>query len=151
MSKIKNGATVQINYTLTVDGEELDNSKQQGGPLTYVQGSGQILPGLEEDLKGMHQGDAKEVVLPPERAFGNPDPSAVQTFPKGAFDDPDSINEGSLIQGKTADGKEFQATVKDIRDDQVILDFNHPLAGKTLHFDVEVVNVEATSDNSRNG
>lgn len=139
---IEEGSKVTIHYTLKVDGQVVDTS-QGRDPLTYVQGQQQIIAGLEEQLSGLQAGQSTEVTVPPERAYGLPDPKAVQEVPRTAFQDPESLQKGGVVQGKTSSGQEFQASVVELDAEKVILDLNHPLAGKTLTFEVEVVDVEA--------
>lgn len=137
---IQEGSNVKIHYKLMVDGELVDTS-QGGEPLAYVQGAGQIVPGLEEHLAELSQGAESTVEVPPEKGFGVKDPQAVQTVPRSSFEDPESLKTGMLVQGQTGDGKTFNATVSEISDSEVTLDLNHPLAGKTLEFQVEIVEV----------
>lgn len=137
---IKNGSKVSINYTLKVDGNVVDTSAGRE-PLTYVHGSGQIIPGLETEITGMEKGDKKSVEVTPEKGYGQRDPRAVQNVPKTAFNEPDKLQVGGVITGE-ANGQPFQAMVTGISDDEVTLDMNHPLAGKTLNFDIEIVEVE---------
>lgn len=139
---IQKGATVKINYTLSVDGEIVDSSYNRGEPLTYVQGAGQIIPELERELEGLKEGDSREVVLPPEKAYGLRDPEAIQQVSKSAFQDPEQLRVGGMVQGRTSEGTAFQASIVELNEEEVTLDLNHPLAGKTLHFQVEVVGVE---------
>lgn len=137
---IKNGSTVSMNYTLKVDDKVVDSS-QGREPLTYVQGSGQIIPGLEEQLTGLKKGDKRHVTVEPEKAYGVADPRAVQKVPKKAFQEADKMQVGDVVTGKVND-QEFQATITAISDKEVTLDLNHPLAGKTLNFDIEIVDVK---------
>lgn len=136
---IRNGATVSIHFTLSADYEFVETSAGQQ-PLVYTHGAGEIVPGLEEELAGMEEGEHRQIVLPAERAFGVRDPNAVQRFPRFIFQDPDDLNVGDRVITE-ADGRRLEATVKDVGDHIVTLDFNHPLAGKTLYFDVEIVEI----------
>jgi FKBP-type peptidyl-prolyl cis-trans isomerase SlyD len=137
---IKEGSTVRIHYTLVVDGETVDSSEGRE-PLTYVHGAQQVLQALEERLTGLEEGDTISVELLPENGYGNWDPSAVQSVSKEAFREPDKLDVGAMVEGETSAGTPFQATVAEIDEETVTLDLNHPLAGKTLQFDVEVVEV----------
>lgn len=136
---IRNGARVKLHYTLKVDGEVVQ-STAGSEPLTFVQGSGQILPGLEKELEGLNEGDKKEVKLPPESGFGERDPEALHKVSRSAFRDPENIEVGQRVTGESG-GKRFEASITDVRPDEVTLDMNHPLAGRTLEFQVEVVEV----------
>jgi FKBP-type peptidyl-prolyl cis-trans isomerase SlyD len=136
---IKDGSKVKFHYSLTVDGEELENSKQ-GEPLTYTHGSSEIIPGLEEQLTGMGPGDSTSTKIPPEKGYGPPDPAAVQKVERKAFHNADSLKVGDFVAGE-AEGKTLRARITEVGPDQITVDFNHPLAGKTLHFTVEVIEV----------
>lgn len=137
---IANGSKVTLHYTLTVEGQVVDSSKGRE-PLNYVHGSGQIIPGLEQHLIGLKKGDKKSVVIPPEGGYGPHHPQGVQKVPRTAFKDSSTLKPGDIVSAQMS-GKEFQATVTLLSETEVTLDLNHPLAGKTLSFDVEVVSVE---------
>lgn len=138
---IENGSQVKMNYTLTVDGEVIDSSKD-GEPLAYTQGGGQLIPGLEEQLLGLKVGDTKSCTLPPEKGYGPVDPNAQRSFPRTAFQNSDTLKVGDTVSGQVQ-GRPFAAKVTAIDEEQVTLDLNHPLAGKTLNFDVEIVDIQA--------
>jgi FKBP-type peptidyl-prolyl cis-trans isomerase SlyD len=138
---IKKGSTVKIHYTLSVDGVILDTSAE-GDPLVYVQGSGQIIPGLEFELEGLKAGDKKEVTVAPEKGYGSVDPNAFQKVPRGAFENAKDLKVGDMVSGQMGE-QVFNAVVSDLSLEEITLDFNHPLAGKTLRFAVEVVEVTA--------
>jgi len=137
---VKDGAKVSFNYTLKMDGKVVDSSEGKP-PLTYTQGVGEIVPGLEEQMVGLKVGDKKSIVVTPENAYGEHNPKAMQKVPKTAFKDPKALRVGSIVSGQ-AQGKEFEAIVASLDDKDVTLDFNHPFAGKTLNFDIEVVSVQ---------
>jgi len=138
---IADGATVQLEYTLTDGaGAVLDSNKGQK-PLTYTQGNQQIIPGLEKQLAGLHTGDEKKVTLKPEDAYGPIDPAAQTEVPKEALP-PDALVVGTTLLARNAAGESRPVVVKEVKDQTVILDLNHPLAGKTLVFDVKVLGVE---------
>jgi FKBP-type peptidyl-prolyl cis-trans isomerase SlyD len=138
---IEKGSTVQLEYTLKDDaGTVLDSNKGQS-PLTYTQGEQQIMPGLEKQLVGLHAGEEKKVVLKPEEAYGPVDPSAQTEVPKNLLP-PEALTVGARLLARNATGEQRPVTVKEIKDQTVILDLNHPLAGKTLVFDLKVLGVE---------
>jgi FKBP-type peptidyl-prolyl cis-trans isomerase SlyD len=129
-----------MNYVLTIDGQEVESSKTTG-PIQYAHGQNELLPGLEEELEGLEEGERKHVTVGPEKAFGTPDPAAVRSVPRSAFRELPEVRAGEMVRGKLGD-KEFQATIMRVDDEHVMLDMNHPLAGKTLKYDVEIVSVD---------
>jgi len=140
---ISNGVKVQMHYTLTVDGETVDSS-QRNKPLSFVQGEHKIIAGLEKQLAGLKAGDSKKVAVPPEDAYGPRREEGIQTLPSSTFSDPNTLKIGGLVQG-SVDGNPFRARVMEIGKDTITLDLNHPLAGKTLEFEIEIVSVDPTS------
>jgi FKBP-type peptidyl-prolyl cis-trans isomerase 2 len=99
----------------------------------------QIIRGVESAVEGMEVGQAKQAVVPPTQGYGDPDPGAFHEVPKEKL--PQEIQVGTQLHGKDASGREIRPIVSAIKDDTVLLDFNHPLAGKTLYFDLKVVNI----------
>ena len=137
---IQDGMQVQIDYTLTVDGNVVDSSKDRG-PLSYVHGKGQLVPGLERQLTGLQTGDVKKVTVSPEEGYGPLDPKAILEVPRKEFSSEMSLQVGMTVSGAGKDGRSFRATIREVKQDTVTLDLNHPLAGKTLQFDVKVVEI----------
>ncbi|MBI4597654.1 MAG: peptidylprolyl isomerase [Candidatus Omnitrophica bacterium] len=137
---IQNGMMVQIDYTLTVDGAVVDSS-QGRSPLSYVQGQGEIIPGLEKQLAGLKVGDARDVTVAPEEGYGAVDPQAYVEVPKTQLPPEMTPAVGLALQGTSKNGQPFRATISKVDKDTVILNLNHPLAGKTLHFAVKVVKI----------
>ncbi len=137
---VSKGSQVSIEYTLKLEDRTVVDSNVGGAPLTYVHGSHQIIPGLEESLTGMKVGDSKEVIVKPEDGYGNVNTGALLEVNKDQLP-PDSMIVGSNIQGRDKNGNAISARVSEVRDKTVVLDFNHPLAGKTLYFDVKVLNI----------
>ena len=133
---IKEGSKVKFDYTLTVDGQVTDTSAGRG-PLEYTHGAGNIIPGLEKELLGMNIGDKKSVTVCPEEGYGKVLEEAIRRVPKEAIGGADQLKVGDMVGASNA-GHTFRAVVKEITDKEVVLDFNHPLAGKELHFDVEI-------------
>lgn len=137
---IQDNMDVGLEYSLTVDGAVVDSTEGKQ-PLHYVHGKGKIIPGLERQLAGMHIGEAKEITVPPEEGYGQVDPSAVVEVDKTKLP-PDTVPAvGMVLRGVNPDGQMFQARIKEIKDDKVTLDLNHPLAGKTLMFKVKIVSI----------
>lgn len=136
---IQDGSTVSMHFTMTSDGEVLQSTKGSE-PLTYVQGKDEMFPAIEQEVAGLGAGDTKEITLEPSQAFGEVDPRAVQQVPKAGFQEPDQLAVGNEVRGQ-AQGQEFRAVITEVDEETVTLDLNHPLAGKTLTFDVEIVEV----------
>jgi FKBP-type peptidyl-prolyl cis-trans isomerase SlyD len=138
---IENGSTVSIEYTLRREDGETVYSNVGEDPLTYTQGNGEILPALEEALLGHEVGDVEEVKLTAEQAHGPINPAAYKEVPL------DELPEGLRTVGATLvavdpDGGQQPIRVHEVREESVILDFNHPLAGQALRFDVKVLAVD---------
>ena len=141
---VQDGVTVQMDYTLTVEGKEMDSSKGHG-PLSYVHGSGQIIPGLEKQLTGLHVGDEKEVTVKPEDGYGEVDPKATMDLPKTQLPPDLKPEVGQVLNGTDQSGRPVRATIMEVGKETVKLNLNHPLAGKTLVFKVKVVDVSPAS------
>ena len=138
---IEKGSTVQIEYTIKDGaGAVLDTNTGQA-PLTYTQGNEQILPGLEKELTGLHRGDEKKVTVKPEDAYGPLDPAAQTEVPKELLP-ASALTVGTQLMARNAAGEARPVTVKEIKEKTVVLDLNHPLAGKTLLFEVKVLRVD---------
>ncbi len=138
---------VTLDYLLQLDdGQEIDRSDSQDEPFEFLQGRGQIIPGLEKALVGMSVGDKKKVVIAPVDAYGELDPQDFDTVSRDMFPPDLALTEGESLQMRdTESDKVFQATVSKIKEDSVILDFNHPLAGETLFFQVEIAGLRAAT------
>ncbi len=135
---IQKDSKVRMHYTLKIDGKVVDSSEGKE-PLEFVQGAGQIIPGLEEKLTGMKTGEKKQVRVGPAKGYGPRRKDAIRALPRKAFGDK-KLSIGDRVQGQSK-GKVFQAVVLKIGKSRVTLDFNHPLAGKTLDFTIEIVEV----------
>ena len=142
---------VSIDYTLTGDQGNVIDSSQGKQPLAYLHGAGNIIPGLENALEGKNQGDQVKVSIAPDQAYGPKDDRLIQQVPRTAFQGVDQVQAGMQFQANTQQGPRL-ITVVDVQGDQVTIDANHPLAGQTLHFDVNVVGIrEATDDEKTHG
>ena len=133
---INNGDKVKFDYTLTVDGKIQDTSAGRG-PLEYTHGAGQIIVGLEEELASMNVGDKKTVQIKAEKAYGPVLEEAIRRVPKEAVGGAENLKVGDMVGASNA-GHTFRAIVKEITDKEITLDFNHPLAGQDLTFEVEI-------------
>jgi FKBP-type peptidyl-prolyl cis-trans isomerase SlyD len=139
-SAIAAGSRVGLEYTLTDEAGTVLDSNKGGEPFTYTHGQHQIVPGLEAALAGKRAGDVTKVTVKPEDGYGNVDPKA--QIEVGRDRVPPDVKVGSELTGRAANGQTRAVRVKEIKDKSVVLDLNHPLAGKTLLFDVRVLSVD---------
>ena len=135
---------VSIEYEVR-DGDTLVDSNVGGAPLVFMFGKGQIIPGLESGIANMNVGDKAEVPVKAADAYGEYNADAKQEVPKEQFAGID-LEEGMTLYGQGEDGSTVQVTVKEIGDESVIIDFNHPLAGKDLLFNVTISNIREASE-----
>ncbi len=136
------GKKVTLDYTLTVDNVQVETSKGKT-PLSYVAGTHEIIPGLEAQLNGMRVNEEKTITVAPKDAYGEVNPKAYKEYPKSSL--PKNGFEakvGATLWVTTPNGMRFPVKVFAVKDDKVTIDFNHPMAGKTLVFKVKVLNVE---------
>jgi len=138
---IQNGKQVAFDYALTVDGKVVDSSVGKQ-PLEYTQGDGKLIPGLTKQLEGLRVGDEKTIVLPPEEAYGQPDPNAFKEVPRSNLPADVTPEVGMSFQAKDVDGNVFAMRISELKKDSVVMDLNHPLAGKILTFKVKVVSIK---------
>ena len=138
---VTEGKNVSLEYTLTLDDKSVIESNVGKQPLTYTHGTQQIIPGLEKALEGLAVGDTKEVTVAPAEGYGEKDPNALQEVQKTLIPS-DALVVGARLEGQTPDGHTVYPRVAEIKDDTVMLDFNHPLAGKTLHFNVKILDIQ---------
>jgi FKBP-type peptidyl-prolyl cis-trans isomerase SlyD len=149
--QIAKNKVVSIDYTLTnAKGEVLDKSSK-GQPLQFIQGQGQLIPGLEKVLEGKAAGDAIKAQIPAKDAYGDRDEELMQIIPKDSFAEIPDLKVGMELEAEGDDGVRV-ITVVGIEDDRVVVDGNHPLAGMDLNFDVTIVGVrDATEDELGHG
>ena len=138
---VSDGKTVTFDYTLSVDGAVVESSEGKK-PLEYVHGQGKIIPGLEKALAGLKVGEEKKIVVPAEQAYGQIDLKAVQEVEKSQIPADIKLTVGAMLEMSDASGHAFPAKVKEIKDKTVVMDFNHPLAGKELTFQVKIVDIK---------
>lgn len=134
-----------IDYTLTDEDENVIDTSEGSEPLTYVHGTGSIIPGLEEALNGKSPGDSIEVSVPPAQGYGERDDSLLKVVPKDRFEHAEDIEVGMQFHSHDDQGASI-ITVVDISGDNITVDGNHPLAGMTLNFAVKVVDVRDASE-----
>ena len=136
---IANVKTVKFHYTLTVDNKVLSSTQGQE-PVSYIQGEGKLIPGLEKKMEGMQAGEKKQIKIPQEDAYGPVDPTAVAEVPISKLPQ-DGVQPGSMLSVNDPQGGVMHAMVKEVKGETAVLDFNHPLAGKELQFDVEIIEI----------
>lgn len=138
---VADGKTVKVDYTLTVDGEVVDSSKGRQ-PLEFKEGSHQVIPGFEKAIMGMKVGQKKSFTVKPEEGYGQVNPKAFQEVPKSQLPAGMTPKAGMKLLAEGKNGQKLPVVIKEVKKDTVIVDMNHPLAGKTLKFDVEVVDIK---------
>lgn len=149
--QIAANTVVTINYTLTDDQGQVIDTSEGREPLAYLQGASNIIPGLEKALEGKSTGDSLKVSVAPEEGYGERSDELVQEVPRNLFENADTIEPGMQFQAQSEAGPQL-VTVVGVSDESVTIDANHPLAGTTLNFDVEVVEVrEATAEEAEHG
>jgi FKBP-type peptidyl-prolyl cis-trans isomerase 2 len=141
MTEVKTGDTVRIHYTGTLDDGSVFDSSRDREPLEFTVGSGQIIPGLEQAIPGMKIGEEKTVAIPCDLAYGPHDPNGRQAIPRDQVPEHIPLELGTALQMQLPDGRAMAVTVAEVTEAEVVLDANHPLAGKDLTFDVEMVEI----------
>lgn len=142
-SEVKDGSVVSVHYKGTLDDEtEFDNSYTRGEPLNIQIGLGQLIPGFEKEMLGMKVNESKTFTLSSDEAYGPIDPQMVQMVGTDNFPPGFEFQVGAMVQGTGPQGEPIVATVQSMSGDSVMLDFNHPMAGKNLTFAIEVVGIE---------
>lgn len=149
--KVQNGQVVSMEYTLNVDGVVTDSTEGRE-PLDYVHGAGNIIPGLEREMTGMSVGESKVVLVAAADGYGERDEDAFMDVPRDQFPDEIPMKVGTELQVKNQAGQPMFARIETVGEKSVRLNFNHPLAGKDLHFSVKVVSLrDATAEEKEHG
>ena len=149
---IKKDAVVEMHYTLKNDAGEVIDSSKGKEPMSFIQGHGNIIPGLEKALEGMKVGETCDVSVTPEDAYGVHHEEGIQEIPKDALQSIENLEVGMELQSQDDQGNPFIVRVEKINEETVTVNANHPLAGETLHFNVSIENVrEATKDELEHG
>jgi FKBP-type peptidyl-prolyl cis-trans isomerase SlyD len=142
---VSNGKQVTLEYTMKLDDQSVVDTNVGGEPLKVTQGHHDVIPGLEKALEGMAPGEKKKVTVAPTEGYGAFDPKAFQEVDRKMVPT-DAQKVGTQLEGTTNDGKKVYPRISEVKNETVVLDFNHPLAGKMLYFDVKVLDVaQATS------
>lgn len=137
---VQDNKQVMLDYTLTVDDQQVDASTKER-PFRYIHGQHQIIPGLEEALSGLAVGDSKQVTVGPEKGYGQPDPRGFVQLERSRLPAGQAPQVGMMLRGSRPDGGAFAGRITNVTDSDVTLDLNHPLAGKTLVFQVTVTSI----------
>ena len=146
MSKIQQGQTVNVHYVGTLDdGTEFDNSRTRGETITFQVGAGNVIKGFDNALVGMTLGETKKVRLSPTEAYGETREDMFKEVSKSEFPSDVNMTVGGIVKGETDTGQVFMARIDEIRDEDVTLNFNHPMAGKHLNFEIELVSLSEDS------
>jgi len=139
----KPGDTVRVHYRGTLeDGSEFDSSAGRD-PLEFEVGSGQVISGFDAAVVGLEPGESVTVTVPAAEAYGEHQDEGVQTFPRDAFPPDASPEVGWAVELSGPDGQRVPATIAEVTDETIVLDFNHPLAGQDLTFEIELVEIVA--------
>ena len=141
VATVSDGKKVSIEYTLRLDDGKVVDSSKDKKPLVYAHGTKQLIPGLEMKLTGMKLGESRKITVNPEDAYGHVNKQKILEVKKEQLAK-ESLKIGAMLTNRDKNGNLLYAKVTEIREKTVILDFNHPMAGKTLHFDVKVVGIE---------
>jgi FKBP-type peptidyl-prolyl cis-trans isomerase SlyD len=143
---IAENMVVTVDYTLTLDNGEIADSTSDGMPLRFLAGSGELLPAFEDALMGMAAGDELELTLSPEEGYGEYDEEAFEEVGIENFPSREGLEPGMAIEIRESDGETYPAYISEVRDSAVVLDYNHPLAGETLHFHIAVLDVRPATE-----
>lgn len=136
------GDTVAVHYTGTLEDGEVFDSSREREPLEFEVGSGQVIPGFDRAVEGLEVGESREITIEPDEGYGEPREDLVVDVERGQFPDDSEPEVGRQVQVQVAPGQNRVATIKEIQDEAITLDLNHPLAGKELTFAVELVEIK---------
>ncbi|HDD55021.1 MAG TPA: peptidylprolyl isomerase [Chloroflexi bacterium] len=134
---VQDHMVVKLDYTLMIEGEIME-STADGEPIEFIQGTGQIIPGLEDALYGMKVGEKKTIEIQPEKAYGIYDPDSQEAAKKDEFSEEIPLDVGTFLDLRDDEGEVLSAQIIAADEDTVTLDFNHPLAGKVLTFEITI-------------
>ena len=138
---VKENCTVAVHYIGTLeDGSVFDSSREAGQPFSFETGTGSVVPGFNDAVVGMELGETKTVVLTPANAYGIHNENAFQVVPKSKFSPDFDFSPGNSVAGQS-NGQNFRAIIEGTTENHVVINFNHPLAGKTLTFEIEVIEI----------
>lgn len=136
------GSEVLMHFTLSLPDGTVADSTREGEPLRFVMGDGTLIEGLELVLYGLKKGDRQCLSIEPRDAFGFPDEENIHTMPRSEFPADMQLEAGLIIGFTTPSGEEVPGAIQEVKDDEVVVDFNHPLAGNEIIFDVEILELK---------
>lgn len=142
MQQVKKGDKVKVHYHGKLTTGETFDSSEGRDPLEFEVGSGMVIKGFDDGVTGMAVGDKKTINIPVDEAYGPTNPEMIVEMPKDRFPQDMEVEVGMPLAMSDQNGQQFQVVVTEIKDDSIVLDANHPLAGKELIFDLELVNIE---------
>lgn len=137
---VTEGKKVRVHYTLTVEGNIIDSSKERE-PMEIQVGSRQVIPGFEKTIKGMKVGEKKSFEVSPEEGYGLEDPKAIQEVSRDKLPPDIKPEPGMTLYARDKNGRPMSVKIMEVKKDVVVMNFNHPLAGKTLKFEVEIIEI----------
>lgn len=143
--EIATASEVTLHFSIALQDGRLVDSNFEGQPASFVMGDGKLLPGFEAVLEGLQAGDKRRFTIAPENGFGMPNPSNVQRFKREQFDAAMDLQPGLMVSFADAANAELAGVVKSVDDKLVEVDFNHPLAGEHLVFEVHIVDVKTAA------
>lgn len=144
MDTVQDGDTVKVEYTGRLeDGTVFDSSDNHEEPLEFTVGEGKIIKGFDHAVVGMKVGEEKEITLQPEEAYGQHNPELVRDLPRNVFPEDQEIQPGMVFMMALQDGRQVPVRIAEVAEEQVKVDLNSPLAGKTLNFTIKVVSIAA--------
>jgi FKBP-type peptidyl-prolyl cis-trans isomerase 2 len=142
LTVIKKGDKVKVEYVGSLeDGTVFDSSKNHDSPLEFIVGAGQLIKGFDDAVVGMKVGDEKEISLPPDEAYGQHNPEFVKDMPRNLFPKEQEIKPGMVFMVDLQDGRKIQVRVSKVSENNVTIDLNPPLAGKTLKFKIKILEI----------
>jgi len=142
MKCVEKGDKVKVEYTGKLkDGTIFDSSEKHDDPLEFEVGAGQVIKGFDQAMIGMKKDEEKEITIEPDDAYGQRNPELIKEIPKKSFPQDQEIKPGMVFMMKIEDGRQFPAVISEVKDDTVIIDLNPPLAGKTLIFEIKLLEI----------
>lgn len=143
--QVEKHMVVSMHYTLTDEAGNTMDSSEENDPMTFLVGADQIIPGLERALMGLSIGDKKLVIVSPKDGYGERDEEMIQEFERSELPDADQLELEEVLEFEDEEGDTVEGSVIEITGEKVTVDFNHPLAGETLHFQTEIIDIRKAS------